>query len=99
MDSICSPAEVRRCRFIETAPPEVAGGSPLPGFAPGGAMPRPNPDNREFEWERGRDVEEASFGRAAAPFRVVPLGAPDARFLEHGQQGNKRQNIENHTFS
>lgn len=70
---ICNPVEVRRCRFIETVPPAPPG--------PVLELPRPKPDNSELECERGRVVEEASFGNALVPFRAVPLGVPDARFL------------------
>jgi hypothetical protein len=76
-DVICNPAEVRRCRFMETVPPTAL--DEPPELVP--EAPRPKPDNSELECERGRVVEEASFGNAFAPFRAVPLGVPDARFL------------------
>lgn len=77
---ICNPVEVRRCRFMETVPPTP------PEPAP--EAPRPKPDNSELECERGRVVEEASFGNALAPFRAVPL-VPDARLLRRFVKSDK----------
>ena len=79
VDVICNPVEVRRCRFMETIPLAVFDNPPR--LAPEAPAPRPKLDSSELECERGLVVEEASFGNVFAPFRAVPLGVPDARFL------------------
>jgi hypothetical protein len=47
---------------------------------------------------RGRVFDDASFGKPAPPFRALPLGAPEARFLHHNNihvtmTSQKRENI------
>lgn len=78
LDAICNPVEVRRCRFMASVPAAAVVDPPRPG--PGGPEPLPSPD-KELECERGRVVDEASFGKAFVPFREFPLGAPEALFL------------------
>lgn len=86
VDVICNPVEVRRCRFIDTVPPTALDPpEPVPEVPP-----RPRPDNSELECDRGRVVEDASFGNVFVPFRAVPLGVPDARLLGKIRQVRKR---------
>jgi hypothetical protein len=40
-------------------------------------------------------VEEASLGNAFAPFRVAPLGVPDARFLGKFKKSGKDKQLDN----
>jgi hypothetical protein len=46
---------------------------------------------------RGRVFDDASFGKPAPPFRALPLGAPEARFLHNNihvtTTSQKRENI------
>jgi hypothetical protein len=80
VDVICNPVEVRRCRFIESVLAAAADTPPRPVL--GGPEPLPIPDNKEPECERGRVVDEAILGRVDDPFRELPPGAPEARFLQ-----------------
>jgi hypothetical protein len=77
---------------MDTVPPTAL--EDPPGPAPE-APPRPKPDNSELECERGRVVEEASFGNALAPFRAVPLGVPDARLLRKFAKSAKDKQSDN----
>ena len=75
-DGIDSPVDVRRCRFIASAPAVAPLSSMrLPGdsFVPVYIFPVVD--------ERGRVEEEAIFGKPDVPLRDVPFGVPEARFL------------------
>jgi len=50
---------------------------PLPALD---EIPRPKLDSNEFDCERGRDVEDAIFGREETLLRVPPPAEPEARF-------------------
>ena len=77
-DTICAPAEVRRCRFIDPdaapAPIRLVGDSRDP-FAPPDVVPTVD--------DLGRVDDAASFGSDAPPLRELLCGVPDARFLPH----------------
>jgi hypothetical protein len=83
-----SPVEVRLCRFIASVPllgAFVPVRLPLPGGSLVAVNMFPVVD------ARGRVEEEASFGRLDAPLRVVPVGAPDARFLDKDRTDKKQR--------
>ena len=76
-ETICAPADVRRCRFIDPAaaalaPIRLVGDRRVVELPPGAA---PVVD------DRGRVEDAASLGREEPPFREALCGVPDARFL------------------
>jgi len=69
-------------------------------MVPGGCPPRPaddpplpNPPTIEFEWERGRVVDDAILGRAETPFRELLLGVPEARLLRASFRLHRQENM------
>ena len=78
MDEPGIPVDVRRCLF--NAVPSGVG--PTPGRLFGAPRVPAKPVGSVLTVEaRGRVEEDASFGNPAPPLRVLPFGAPDARFL------------------
>lgn len=78
---ICELVDIRRCLFRASVPGEDGPNPTL--FAP--VIPRPfaNPVGTVLVVDaRGRVFDDASLGKPAPPLRALPLGAPEARFLQ-----------------
>lgn len=81
VEVVCSPVEVRLCRFIASVPVLEDGACPPRLLC---ATRELAPEASEAaEDDRGRVVEDASLGKPPeALFREVLLGVPEARFLQ-----------------
>ena len=84
-ETICAPADVRRCRFIDPAaaalaPMRLVGDKRVAEVPPGVPV---------VVDDRGRVEDAASLGREEPPFREALCGVPDARFLDRQDKQNK----------
>jgi len=78
---ICELVDIRRCLFRASVT-EEDGPSPTL-FTLVGPRPFENPLGTVLVVDaRGRVFDDASLGKPAPPFRALPLGAPEARFLQ-----------------
>lgn len=76
-----NPVEVRRCLFTESVP--IVAGATLNRLFPGDMREPGRPMGMLLVvLDRGRVDDEAILGKVEFPFRdVLPVGCPDARFL------------------
>lgn len=77
----CPLVDIRRCLFIAVAPGEDGPSPTLLTLV----IPRPfeNPVGTVLVVDaRGRVFDDASLGKPVFPLRALPLGAPEARFLQ-----------------